>query len=76
MLTCRDVNELVTSYLEQRLSRWDRLRFRLHIALCSDCRRYVAKVRQLADVMGELPPEDEVPEDLMVRFRNWTASQG
>ncbi|MEW6322289.1 MAG: zf-HC2 domain-containing protein [Acidobacteriota bacterium] len=60
MLNCRDVTERVTDYLERDLSWWERLWFRLHLAMCAACRRYVAQMRtttQLLRQLGERPAD-------------------
>jgi hypothetical protein len=72
VLTCRDVTELVTSYLEGHLSFWQRVRFRFDIGLCRDCRQYIRQVRRTIHLVGALPEEpvpDKVCQDLLERFR-------
>lgn len=74
MLTCRELTELVTDYLEDRLSFMDRLRFRLHVGMCPPCRAYLGQIKQTIRTLGRLPVE-EIPPDvrdaLLERFRNW-----
>jgi len=75
-MTCRELTELVTDYLEKKLSFLDRLRFQLHIGLCSGCRAYLSQVRQTVRVLGHLPPESfppEIRDELLNRFRSWKA---
>lgn len=74
MITCREVTELVTDYLEGRLSRWDRVRFQFHLGMCRHCRAYLRQMRSTIRTAGALrvePPPPEVAEDLMRRFREW-----
>jgi predicted anti-sigma-YlaC factor YlaD len=40
-LTCREVVELVTDYLENALTPEDRARFNEHLALCPGCDSYL-----------------------------------
>jgi anti-sigma factor RsiW len=73
-LTCQELAELVTDYLEGALPRRERLRFRLHIAGCRNCTRYVAQMRTTIAVTGRIRPEDispEVREELLTAFRGW-----
>jgi predicted anti-sigma-YlaC factor YlaD len=74
MLTCRELTELVTDYLEGRQSLVDRLRFEIHLGMCSHCRAYLRQMKQTIRTLGELREED-IPEDLsqrlLVRFRDW-----
>ena len=74
MLTCRELTELVTDYLEGRLSFVDRMRFRMHIGMCRPCRAYLDQVRQTIRTLGRLPAADiplDVRDELLLRFRNW-----
>lgn len=74
MLTCRELTELVTDYLEDRLSFMDRLRFRMHLGMCRHCRAYLDQMKQTIRTLGKLPagaiPPD-VRDALFERFRNW-----
>lgn len=54
MLNCRDVTERATEYLEGTLSWKARLQFRLHLALCRFCRRYVEQLRLTIRALGDL----------------------
>ncbi len=74
MLTCQEVTELVTEYLEGRMSWWDRVRFRLHVLMCAGCRAYLHDRRLAIETLGRLPPEPippEVRDDLLEAFRTW-----
>ena len=74
MLTCQELTELVTDYLEDRLSFMDRLRFRMHVGMCGHCRAYLDQINQTVRTLGRLPAEDippDVRDELLQRFRNW-----
>lgn len=74
MLTCRDITEIVTDYVEGRMGVWDRLRFQLHIGMCAACREYVRQMKITRAVVGHVhapPIPDEVKEELIKRFRDW-----
>lgn len=74
MLTCRELTELVTDYLEGRLSIGQRLRFEVHIGLCGDCRGYLRQMKQTIRALGRLPETPVPPEgldELLQRFRDW-----
>jgi anti-sigma factor RsiW len=69
-LSCRELVELVTEYLEGALSRGDRMRFETHIANCDGCTEYLEQIRRTIALTGELK-EDDVPAGLLDAFRNW-----
>ncbi len=74
MLSCKELTELVTDYLEERLSFTQRARFQLHIGMCQNCRRYLRQMRLTIRTLGKLPEElvpADVREELMKQFRNW-----
>jgi anti-sigma factor RsiW len=77
-LTCQELAELVTDYLEGVLPRRQRIRFRLHIAGCTNCRRYVAQMRVTIAATGRIRAEDMAPEvrdELLAAFRGWKAGE-
>jgi anti-sigma factor RsiW len=73
-LTCRELVELVTDYLEEALTLGERRRFERHLGTCSVCPRYVEQLRATIRVLGRLH-EDDVPEParsmLLDAFRAW-----
>lgn len=76
-LTCQELVELVTDYLENRLSRADRLRFEQHLVGCEGCFNYVEQMRDTIALIGRLG-EDSIPaparEPLLEAFRDWKSS--
>jgi anti-sigma factor RsiW len=78
-LTCRELVELVTDYLEERLPDEARVRFELHLVYCDACRTYVRQVRQVLGAAGGLTEETipEQPRDALLRtFRGWKRGAG
>jgi predicted anti-sigma-YlaC factor YlaD len=74
MLTCRQVNQLVTDYLEGKLSLRETLKFQFHLGTCRQCRRYLRQMKRTIRTLGRLPPVEvpaEVMSLLMSRFRQW-----
>lgn len=74
MLTCKELSELVTDYLEGVMSLGQRLRFRLHIAMCRPCSNYVRQFKTTIRMVGMARSEMSAPgcsEELLRRFRNW-----
>jgi anti-sigma factor RsiW len=78
-LSCRELVELVTAYLEDALAPDERARFALHIARCDDCTTYVEQLRMTIDVVGRLEPEAlsaTAERDLLAAFADWKAGAG
>lgn len=71
-VTCREVVELVTDFLEGTLSVERRDVFERHIAVCTWCETYLYQMRHTLTVVGSLR-EDDVPapllDSLMLAFR-------
>jgi hypothetical protein len=61
-IVCRDLVELVTDYLEDRLPSEQRLRFEEHIAICPGCTAYLDQMRLTIFVTGCLRVEDLDPQ--------------
>jgi anti-sigma factor RsiW len=75
-MACRELVELVTDYLEGRLSAADRERFDAHIAGCDACTTYLQQMRQTLAALGHIPQEtisDQAREELLHAFRDWSA---
>jgi anti-sigma factor RsiW len=73
-MTCRQVVELMTDYLEGTLPAADRARFEEHIAGCDGCRAYLAQLRTTRDVIGRIADEPmpaQVERELIEAFQNW-----
>ncbi|HEX2467979.1 MAG TPA: zf-HC2 domain-containing protein [Solirubrobacterales bacterium] len=75
-MACQELVELVTEYLEGRLSPVDRERFDAHIAGCDACTAYLEQMRMTLDALGRIPEESipvEAREELLIAFREWRA---
>jgi anti-sigma factor RsiW len=75
-LTCAEVVELVTEYLEGGLSPDDRERFEEHLGVCDLCVSYLGQMRETISSTGRLRAEELDPQlhDALVdTFRGWKA---
>jgi anti-sigma factor RsiW len=73
-LSCQELVELVTDYLEGALSAEDSARFEDHISRCSACAIYVEQIRQTIALTGRITPDSLSPEaerELLDAFRGW-----
>ena len=75
-MTCREVVEIVSDYLEDALPSALRARVEAHLETCPDCTAYVAQLRTTIALVGRLR-EDDVPQpvldELTQAFRDWHA---
>lgn len=74
-MPCRELVELITDYLEERLSPVDRIRFEAHLAECEACRIYLEQFRHTIRVLGRLPEESlsaEARDTLVAAFQGWS----
>ena len=73
-LTCKELVEFVTDYLEGTLPEPERKRFERHLADCDGCTNYVAQMRRTIQLVGKLS-EDSLEEQgkakLLQVFRDW-----
>jgi hypothetical protein len=54
MLTCKDVTRLVSEGLDRRLAFGERLRLRLHLAICAGCDQFSRQMAFLRRAMQRL----------------------
>lgn len=74
-LSCQELVELVTDYLEGVMPAELRERFDEHIARCKGCTRYLEQMQLTIRLTGRLTPESITPEaerTLLDAFRSWT----
>jgi hypothetical protein len=73
-LTCQEVVELVTDYLENALLPEMRKHLEGHIADCPGCTTYIEQVLLTIDMLHRLAEESAFPatkQELLQHFRNW-----
>jgi len=80
MLTCRDVHGEIRSFIDGSMPWGTRMRVRMHLLMCSDCRRYLQQLRQtdaLVVSADEKPcPSAELEKKLLEIFRSERAKEG
>jgi anti-sigma factor RsiW len=76
-LTCKELVELITGYLDGTLRGRRLRRFESHLAACDGCTRYLAQMEMTIRVTGTLTEgqvTDEQRSVLLAAFRDWEAS--
>ena len=73
-VTCQQVVELVSDYLERALPTDEATLFEQHINFCDGCEWYLEQMRTTVAAVGRINEEDvpsETREKLLATFRDW-----
>jgi anti-sigma factor RsiW len=75
-MSCRELVDVVTDYLEGRMAPVDRARFEAHLAECPYCVNYLDQMRETIAALGGLSEDSissEARGELLEAFRGWRA---
>ncbi len=73
MLTCKKLIENGSEYLEGDMSRWQRFKYKMHLFMCTHCKRYIQQLKQTIAMIGLLPkqePPAELEEKLQKEYQD------
>ena len=73
-LTCHELVEIITDYLEGVLPASERERFDAHLRTCDGCSTYLEQMRTTIRLVGTLTEDHVEPaarEHLLLLFREW-----
>ena len=73
-LSCQDIVELVTDYLERALPAEETVLVEQHLNFCEGCIWYVDQIRATVATVGRIEERDVPPETrekLLTAFRDW-----
>ena len=76
-VTCQEVVELVSDYLDQALSPEEASLFEQHVNFCDGCEWYLDQMRSTVTTVGRITEHDvpdETREKLLAVFREWKRS--
>ena len=76
-LTCQELVEVITDYLEQKLPSPDREQFETHLASCAGCRNYLDQMGRTITLTGHLSEETipaENKSEFLKLFQDWKAT--
>lgn len=76
-MTCQELVELITDYLDGMLAPAERLRFDAHVRTCSGCAAYIDQMRSTIRLLGKLSEESisaDARQELLATFRTWKAN--
>ena len=77
-LTCRELVDLVTDYLDHRLEVEQHVQFEQHLVLCTGCQHHLDQMHGTLRVLRAVPDDELRPEALgvlMHAFRDWRAAE-
>ena len=75
-ISCQEVVEIVTDYLEDALDDATTTELEAHLALCPHCHVYLEQMRRTIDELGHVPVDslsDQAQADLLAAFRTFRA---
>jgi hypothetical protein len=77
-MSCRELVESITEFLEGAMPHDDPLRLEQHLEECPYCQNYLDQMRQTIEALGHLSEESIAPrarDELLAVFRDWRAGQ-
>ena len=73
MLSCKDITEHASAYLDKEISITTRFSMRLHLYMCMHCRRYMDQLQITIQTLGRMntgkPVDKETEDNLVARFK-------
>lgn len=73
-LTCEELVEIVTEYLDGGLADAERERFEEHVVVCGGCANYLDQIRMTIEIAGRVTVDDlmeETKTELLAAFKDW-----
>ncbi|SDU35629.1 Putative zinc-finger [Amycolatopsis keratiniphila] len=77
-MSCAELVERITDYLEEALGPDDMARLNNHLMVCESCENYLAQIKASIRVSGSLPSEGlskEAEAGLVDIYRKWLAER-
>ena len=75
-MSCRELVDVITDYLDGTMAAVDRGRFEAHLAECPYCVNYLDQMRETIAALGGLTEDSissEARGELLEAFRGWRA---
>ena len=73
-ITCAELVEIITDYLEETMQEGERRRFEAHLDECPYCANYLEQMRQTIALTGRITPASLSPDaerELLEAFCGW-----
>jgi anti-sigma factor RsiW len=79
-LSCQEMIEVVTDYLDDALAPGERERFERHLSYCRGCVTYTEQMRETIRQTGRVPHDEPLSpalrERILGEFRSWCNAAG
>lgn len=72
-LTCREVADRASDFLDERVPMPTNMRVALHLAFCADCRAYLTQILLIREAVTRLPKIYPSPVNRLRLRRHFTA---
>jgi anti-sigma factor RsiW len=70
-LTCRQLVDVLTDYLDGVLDPRQRADVERHIVICGGCATYVDQMRSTIELLARVADESPQTDELLAIFRDW-----
>lgn len=59
MNSCREMTQLMSQQLDRRLSRYERVKLRLHLMMCKGCRNFERNLSDMRQIFTGIGTQDK-----------------
>jgi len=63
MISCKDITENANGYIDHELPFMARMKMKIHLMMCVNCRRYISQLRTTIAALGKMGKQQPVDED-------------
>lgn len=65
MLSCKDISHLASDHIDNNLPFFTKLKVKMHIFICHDCRNFMNQFRSTVQTMGKM--KSTIPDNIDVQ---------
>ena len=59
MMTCKQVSERASAFIDGELGVWEAMQLRMHLAMCSGCQHFIRQMRTTRDLIQSTGKSEE-----------------
>ncbi|MDH5545557.1 MAG: zf-HC2 domain-containing protein [Gammaproteobacteria bacterium] len=71
MLSCKDITQMASDYRDHHMGVWQRMQFRVHLMMCTHCRRFMYQLETTIGSISRITPvetDEKTVEDQVARL--------